>query len=145
MGILGIDRCYMGQPILGVLKGLTCGGCCGIWAIIDFVIIAINCLQSLESINAGGFKAQFNTVDIAPAWWITLVLLIFHVSSAICRPSIATAREPSRKRPQSSDGDGVVPVVDVFMTQAPERPALDQPADPAEQLAGAEGKQQYLS
>ena len=39
LGYLGIDRFYLGQTGLGVAKLLTLGGC-GIWAFIDFILIA---------------------------------------------------------------------------------------------------------
>jgi hypothetical protein len=40
LGSLGIDRFYLGYTGLGVAKLLTLGGC-GIWALIDLVLIAM--------------------------------------------------------------------------------------------------------
>ncbi len=40
LGGLGIDRFYLGYTGLGVAKLLTVGGC-GIWALIDFIMIAM--------------------------------------------------------------------------------------------------------
>ena len=37
-GYLGIDRFYLGYTGLGIAKLLTLGGC-GIWALIDFILI----------------------------------------------------------------------------------------------------------
>jgi TM2 domain-containing membrane protein YozV len=41
VGTLGIDRFYLGYIGLGVLKLITLGFC-GIWAIIDLILIALN-------------------------------------------------------------------------------------------------------
>lgn len=38
LGHLGIDRFYVGNIGLGILKLLTCGGC-GLWTVIDWFII----------------------------------------------------------------------------------------------------------
>jgi hypothetical protein len=38
VGVLGIDRFYLGYTGYGILKLITLGGC-GIWAIIDLILI----------------------------------------------------------------------------------------------------------
>lgn len=38
LGQLGIDRFFLGDTLLGVLKLLTCGGC-GIWWLIDLFTV----------------------------------------------------------------------------------------------------------
>ena len=46
LGGLGVDRFYLGDTGLGVLKLLTCGGA-GIWALID-LFTAHNCARNVN-------------------------------------------------------------------------------------------------
>jgi hypothetical protein len=74
----GLDRCYMGQTILGVVKGVTLGGF-GLWAFIDYVAIAINIFRKEESISVLGFNGEFSTDNDAlqMAMWILVAGMVF--------------------------------------------------------------------
>ena len=47
VGWLGIDRFYLGYTGLGILKLVTLGGC-GIWAVIDLILIVMNNLPDAQ-------------------------------------------------------------------------------------------------
>jgi hypothetical protein len=40
LGFLGVHRFYTGHTVIGVVQLLTLG-CCGIWTLIDFIIIIV--------------------------------------------------------------------------------------------------------
>jgi hypothetical protein len=47
VGFLGVDRFYLGQTGLGIAKLLTGGGC-GVWALIDFILIALRSVNDSD-------------------------------------------------------------------------------------------------
>jgi len=81
LGLFGIDRCIMGQTCLGVVKGLTLGAF-GLWALVDYIGILINCLGSREVMKSTGYTASWRPEDIVPAYWIMLVSLLLVLTSA---------------------------------------------------------------
>lgn len=49
VGYFGIDRFYLGYTALGVLKLITLG-LCGIWALIDLILIIMNNLNDVDGL-----------------------------------------------------------------------------------------------
>lgn len=54
VGCLGIHRFYVGKTGTGIIMLITCGGC-GIWALIDFIMICMGNFKDSEDkvIKAG--------------------------------------------------------------------------------------------
>jgi TM2 domain-containing membrane protein YozV len=52
LGTLGVDRFYLGQIGLGIGKLLTFGGC-GIWQLIDIILIAMRKVTDNEGMPLG--------------------------------------------------------------------------------------------
>merc|ERR550514_1684413 len=75
LGLFGVDRCYAGQVLLGMIKGCTFGGFI-IWAVIDFWVIFINCIAHWESMGALGFHMKFEKDHLQAAFWVALLLLV---------------------------------------------------------------------
>lgn len=96
LGSCGVDRCYLGQLMLGTAKAVTCGGC-GIWYFIDYVIISVNCLMFWESMDTFFMNASFQKDDANIAFWITVVGLIFQCCSGYFSPKHKAAGALRRK------------------------------------------------
>jgi len=80
---LGIDRCYMGQCFLGVLKGVTLGGL-GIWTLIDYIIFTMNSLNSKPSIHSIGFVAKWEPDSIHSAFVCSILFLVLKCMGGCC-------------------------------------------------------------
>eukprot|EP00929_Paragymnodinium_shiwhaense_P036432 TRINITY_DN1952_c0_g1_i3.p1 TRINITY_DN1952_c0_g1~~TRINITY_DN1952_c0_g1_i3.p1 ORF type:complete len:260 (+),score=74.23 TRINITY_DN1952_c0_g1_i3:70-849(+) len=80
LGYCGIDRCFLGQMMLGACKLVTCGGC-GIWAMVDYVILTVACLLSWKSVDMAYLRADFKDEHNDTAFWITVVAVVFYMFS----------------------------------------------------------------
>ena len=49
VGWLGVDRFYIGQTTLGILKLITLGGC-GIWYLIDIILFAVGNVKDAKGL-----------------------------------------------------------------------------------------------
>lgn len=53
VGVFGVDRFYLGYTGLGVAKLLTLGGC-GVWAIVDLILIAMRKVPDSDGLPLAG-------------------------------------------------------------------------------------------
>jgi len=53
LGGLGVDRFYLGYTVLGIVKLVTAGGC-GIWWLIDLILIATKKLKDANGNDLEG-------------------------------------------------------------------------------------------
>jgi TM2 domain-containing membrane protein YozV len=67
----GIDRCYMGQYLLGTLKAMTFGGC-AIWALLDWCYVMYSCLTEAQMMDHFLFRASFTDSSLYGARCIAL-------------------------------------------------------------------------
>lgn len=73
-GLCGVDRCYMGDCCLGVVKALTLGGL-GVWVLLDWFVVVINCVNKKTSIDSIGFTANFGKDNIDSSFYLACVMI----------------------------------------------------------------------
>jgi hypothetical protein len=93
LGLCGLDRCFFDQVVLGVIKGLTCGGL-GVWFIIDAVVLGVNCLAKWDSIDTLGFEAAFQAGQVETAFWIALAGILVNCALSCCGAHAIWMRQP---------------------------------------------------
>lgn len=77
-GFCGCDRCYMGQILLGCLKGGTFGGFF-IWTIVDYVVALVSALQQTETLDWVGYHHVFEKNSIQGAMIVACFLLVMNI------------------------------------------------------------------
>lgn len=70
----GLDRCFMGQVMLGVAKPFTCGGC-GLWIAVDFWVCFYCAIVKMKGINMIGYDHTFKEKSIENAYYAAIILL----------------------------------------------------------------------
>ena len=89
VGILGIDRFYLGKVGTGVLKLLTLGGF-GIWALIDLVLILVNKMKDKQGQPLAGYDKHKKVAFIVTGVLILLSIVV-NTARAGSSPSSAPA------------------------------------------------------
>lgn len=80
LGCLGIHRFYTGYKGIGIAQLLTLGGC-GIWALIDLIMICINNYKDANGMELEGYTPKFGWIVLT----ITIVFTLLRVVPLIIR------------------------------------------------------------
>lgn len=75
LGVLGIDRFYLGKIGTGVLKLVTLGGF-GIWALIDIILILCGAMRDKSGYSLAGYEQHKKMALI-----VTVLLLVLGVGA----------------------------------------------------------------
>lgn len=79
LGVLGIDRFYLGYTGLGIAKLLTLGGL-GIWAAVDFILIALGKVTDKQGLPLKGFdknrKVGLILIGLYIVWIVASLVML---------------------------------------------------------------------
>jgi len=138
LGIFGMDRLYLGQPVIAIFKVLSFFGTFGlvgsIWAMCDAVVIAQNCILQSKHLDQFGMKADFvgssSELNIAAAVGILIFVSWFLHIAYIALYIHRETKQGGRFYEEYCKLMGVDGVYDIEAHDAPQNRLVSAKKDP---------------
>lgn len=124
LGFLGVDRFYLGYTGLGIVKLITCGGC-GIWWLIDLILILTGQVKSRSGASLDGRDKHLVPAVVGS---VAIVLALGALGAVSGGSELDSANIPSFDSDSADSGDSG-PKEEDSVSGAADKPSQSKPED----------------
>lgn len=140
LGVLGVDRFYLGKVGTGILKLVTIGGL-GVWALIDLVLLLLNKTRDKQGLPLEGYDRHKKVALIVTGAFILLSIVLNSARAGTASTAVSSASTaPSSAAAVPVETQTQDPAVAKAKAEADAKAKVDADAAVAKAKADAEAK-----